>query len=258
MAGPRIYFGAVAIQSYSGPLKPHPKALIIDGDPAIGRMLRIVLESEGYRVLWSRRGADGMAEAVSSRPDAIILELELPDGSGFAVLGALREWCSAPVLILSGRAGVADKVRALDSGANDYMVKPIAPEELAARLRVMLRCEPPTSGGPLLVSGALRIDMVTREMTIHGRLLELTATEEAVLYILARHAGKLVPRERLLRAVWGTDAARKVHDLQVHVARLRRKLEEHAGVNLIRGEGGAGYSLSLIPDGEYLGPPNGF
>ncbi len=246
MAGPCSNAGAVPNCGFPGPLKPHPKVLIIDGDPAIGRMLRIVLESDGYRVLWRQNGADGVVEAVNGRPDAVVLELDLPDSGGFGVLGELREWCDAPVLILSGRSGVGDKVRALDGGANDYMVKPIAPEELAARLRVLLRCEPPAGDGPLLVSGALRIDMVTREMTFHGRPLELTATEGAVLYILARHAGKLVPRERLLRAIWGTDATRKVHDLQVHIARLRRKLETGSGSNLIRGEGGAGYSLSLV------------
>jgi two-component system KDP operon response regulator KdpE len=234
-------------------VKPHPKVLIVDSDPAIGRMLRVILEGERYKVLWSRSGADGLAQGVESRPDVIILELDLPDGDGFAVLDALREWYGAPVLILSERAGVADIVRALDSGANDYMVKPFAPEELAARLRVLLRSEPPTSDGPLLVNGPLRIDMSTREMTMNGCSLELTATEEAVLYILAHHAGKLVPRGRLIRAVWGTNDASKVHDLQVHIARLRRKLEERGGNNLIRGEGSVGYSLSLAADHECAG-----
>src|ERR1019366_7961140 len=149
---PRSGNGAPA-SSFHGALKPHPKVLIVDSDPAIGRMLNIILESEGYRVLWSRNCADGLTEAVNSRPDAIILELDLPDGDGFDVLGSLREWCEAPVLILSGRAATADKVRALDGGANDYMVKPIAPEELAARLRVLLRCEPPTWRRLIVVGG---------------------------------------------------------------------------------------------------------
>jgi two-component system KDP operon response regulator KdpE len=231
-------------------LKPHPKVLIVDDDPAIGRMLRPMLEGERYKVLWSRDGAGGVTQAVESRPDVIILELDLPDGDGFAVLAALREWNEAPVLILSGRAGVADKVRALEAGANDYMVKPFAPEELAARLRVLQRCEPPTSDGPLLVSGALKIDMATREVTVNGSSLELTATEEAILFILARQAGKLVPRPRLTRAIWGTDAVPKISELQVYIARLRRKLEERGGINLIRGDGSEGYSLSLTADHE--------
>lgn len=153
----------------------------MDDDPAIGRMLRILLEGERYKVWWTRTGADGLTAAVEHRPDVIILELDLPDVDGFAVLDAVREWNKSPVLILSGRAGVADKIRALDAGANDYMVKPFAPEELAARLRVLQRDEPPMSDGPLLVSGALRIDMATHAATVHGCALGLTATEEAVL-----------------------------------------------------------------------------
>jgi len=232
------------------PLKPHPKVLIIDDDPAIGRLLRVLLESERYKVVWSRNGASGLTQAVEGRPDVIILELDLPDGDGFTILDALREWNQAPVLILSGRARIADKVRALDAGANDYIVKPFAPEELAARLRVLQRDEPPQSDGPLLLTGALKIDMATREATVSGCSLDLTATEEAVLYMLARHAGKLVPRGRLIRAIWGTDSANKLRDLHVHIARLRRKLEKCGGNNLIRGDGSAGYSLALVADHE--------
>ncbi len=217
----------------------------MDDDPAIGRLLRVVLEGERYRTRWARSIADGLAQAVEGRPDAIILELDLPDGDGFAMLEALREWNEAPILILSGRQGVADRVRALDAGANDYVCKPFAPEELSARLRVLLRSEPPTSDGPLLVSGALRIDMATHEVTVNGRAIEPTATEEAILFILARHAGRLVPRERLVRAIWGTGAGERVNDLKVHISHLRRKLEENGGVNLIREGSGLGYSLAV-------------
>jgi two-component system KDP operon response regulator KdpE len=232
-------------------LKPHPKVLIIDADPATGRMLRIVLEAGRCRVLWTRSLAEGLAEVVEKRPDAIVLELDLTDSDGFEAIDALREWSSAPVLMLSGRASIADRIRALDAGANDFMTKPFAPEELAARLRVLLRSEAPESEGPLFVSGALRIDMATREMTVNGFPLGLTATEEAVLYILARHAGKVVLNERIIRAVWGASSAGKVHDLQVHVARLRRKLEERGAHKMIRGEGGVGYSLALPAEHEY-------
>jgi two-component system KDP operon response regulator KdpE len=224
----------------AGSLKPHPRVLIIDGDPAVGRMLRIVLEAGRCRVLWARSLAEGLAEAVEKRPDAIVLELDLADSDGFEAIDALREWTSAPVLMLSGRASIADRIRALDSGANDFVTKPFAPEELAARLRVLLRSELPESDGPLFVSGALRIDMGTREMTANGFPLGLTATEEAVLYILARHAGKSVPHERIIRAVWGVSSSGKIHDLQVHVARLRRKLEDRGVHKLVRGEGGGG------------------
>ncbi len=214
-------------------------------------MLRILLEGERYKVLWSRDGERGLIQAVEHRPDVILLELDLPDGDGFAVLGSLREWNEAPVLILSGRAGVSDKVRALDAGANDYLVKPFAPEELMARMRVLQRSELPASDGPLLVTGALKIDMASHAVTVNGLSLELTATAGAILYILARHAGKLVPWQRLTRAVWGTDAAPKLAELRVYIAGLRRELEQHGGKNLIRGDGNLGYSLLLETDHEY-------
>jgi two-component system KDP operon response regulator KdpE len=228
--------------------------LIVDDDPGIGRMLRPLLEGAHYKVLWVRNGENALVQAVNSRPDVIILELDLPDGDGFTVLGALREWNVAPVLILSSRAGVADKVRALDAGANDYLVKPFAPEELAARLRVLQRYEPPENDGPLLESGGLKIDMATRRVTVNGSPIKLTATEEAVLHILARHAGKLVPCQRLTRAVWGVDATTKLFELRVYIAAIRRKLEEHGGNNLLRGQGVAGYSLSLADDHESTAP----
>jgi len=232
-------------------VKPHPKVLIVDDDPAIGRMLGIFLERERYKVLWGRNGESGLRQAVESRPDVIILDLDLPDTDGFAVLAALREWNKAPVLILSGRTGVADKVRALDAGANDYLVKPFALEELAVRLRVLQRDEPSTDDGPLLITGAVRIDMATHTVTVSGCPLKLTPTEEAVLLVLAQHAGKLVPRGRLLRSVWGTDAATKNNDLHVHIARLRRKLEELGESDLIREDGSLGYSLALVTGHEY-------
>lgn len=225
-------------------MKPHPKVLIVDDDPAIGRLLQIVLTGQRYKTLWSRSVSEGLARAVEGRPDVIILELDLPDGDGFAMLGALREWSVAPVLILTERPGVADKVRALDAGASDYMNKPFAPEELAARLRVLLRIEPTTSDAPLLVLGGLRIEMGTREMAVNGHTLELTATEEAILFILSRHAGWLVPKEHLVRAIWGSGADGKIHDLKVHIANLRRKMREHGESNLIQGGGSVGYCLS--------------
>jgi two-component system KDP operon response regulator KdpE len=216
-------------------------------------MLRVLLESEKFRVLWRPRGVDGLAEGVKWRPDVFILELDLPDGDGFSVLGAIREWSDSPVMILSRRSGTADKVRALDAGANDYMVKPFAPEELAARLRVLLRSELPTDDGPLLVSGALTVDMVTRKATVNGSSLELAAIEEAILHILARHAGKIVPWRRLVRTIWGTDGGAKILDLRVHISRLRQKLRMRGAGGLIKGRGTVGYTLSLAPDSEGAG-----
>ena len=224
--------------------------LIVDDDPAIGRMLRPILEGERYKVWCSRSAQDALELAVEHRPDVIILELDLPDGDGFAVLEALREWSATPVLILSGRVDIGDKVRALDAGANDYVAKPFAPAELAARLRVLQRCEPPLDDGPLVISGALQIDLATHAATVSGHPLKLTATEEAILFILARHAGKFVPQQHLTRVIWGTAVADKIGELRVYIARLRRKLEEYGGHNLIRGEGTVGYGLALAADQE--------
>jgi two-component system, OmpR family, KDP operon response regulator KdpE len=211
-------------------------------------MLRVVLESQRYRVVWSRRGRDGLAEGVRWRPEIVILELDLPDMDGFAVLQSFREWSNAPLMILSGRTGIADKVRALDAGANDYMLKPFAPEELAARLRVLLRNGALPDDGPIFLNGALRIDMATREVTVNGRALAISATEEAVLHILARHAGKIVPWRRIVRAIWGADAATKIHDLQVHISRLRRKFAMQGVTDVIMGHSALGYTLSLSSD----------
>ena len=231
-------------------MKIHPKALIVDGDPGIGRMLRVVLESERYRVLWRRTGLEGIALGVKWRPDVFILELDLPDGDGFAVLHSLREWSDAQVIILSRRTSTAEKVRALDAGANDYMVKPFATEELTARLRALMRSELPTDDGPLLVIGSLKIDLATHKSTANGCSLQLTATEEAILHILARHAGKIVPWQHLVRAIWGTDTNTKILDLRVHISRLRRKLEMRGANDPIRVQGTGGYTLSIASDRE--------
>jgi DNA-binding response OmpR family regulator len=141
------------------------------------------------------------------------------------------------MLILSGRTGVADKVG--------------APEELAARLRVLQRCEPPRNNGPVLMSGPLQIDTATRIATVNRAPLILAATEESVLHMLAQYAGKFVPRQRLIDAIWGAGAAGKISELQNYIARLRRKLEEHGGSNLIRGHGSVGYSLALAAENAY-------
>ena len=230
-----------------GVLKPHPHILVADNDPATGRLLQLVLESKRYRVRWCRSVGEAVHMAVELRPDVIVQELDFPEGSGFDLLERVREWGDIPVVVLTARSAIADKVLALDSGASDYVVKPFAPEELAARLRVHLRTEQPKSDGPVLVVGPLRMNLALREVSVAGRLMKLTGTEEAVLAMLARYAGMLVPRERLLRAIWGGEAESKRLDLQVHISNLRRKFKECTDADLIRSEGSLGYSLTHVP-----------
>jgi two-component system, OmpR family, KDP operon response regulator KdpE len=227
-------------------MKPNPKLLLLDDDPAIGRMLAVLLETWRYKVSWARNAQTGLARAREDRPDIIVLELDLPDMEGFALLQALREWNAAPVLILSARTGVADKVRALDAGANDFMTKPFAGEELLARLRVLQRCEPVMTDAPTLIAGPLRVDIATHAVAVNGKAVTLTPTEDAIFYILARHAGQRVTCAHLIRAVWGTDTAAKIDDLRAYIWRLRQKLGRKGASDLIRADGGIGYSLAAF------------
>ena len=226
-------------------MKPKPTALIIDEERAVRRLVRIVLEQQRYKVIEAATGRLGLKTAIKQRPDVIILELDLPDVSGLVVLRRLRERIHTPVLILSERGKVDDKVRAFDGGADDYLTKPFDTAELLARLRVIQRNLPGVPDGPLLLEGGLRINVASHEITIRGQKLDFTPTEEAVFHFLARHAGKPVACKDLVSWVWGADADNKIHDLRVYIAHLRRKLAAYREEILIRTEGSVGYCLSL-------------
>jgi two-component system KDP operon response regulator KdpE len=232
-------------------MKLNPTALIIDGELAVRRLVRILLEEERYKVIGADTGRKGLEAAVEQRPDVILLELDLPDIDGLVVLRRIREWSQKPVLILSERNGSADKVTAFDAGADDYLTKPFDNAELLARLRVIQRCLPGVTDSPLLVEGDLRVNLAAHEVTIKGQKLDFTPTEEAMFYLLARHAGKTVTCKHLAHCVWGTDADDKIHDVRVYVAHLRRKLGVYGGEILIRTEDGVGYCLSLANRTEH-------
>jgi two-component system KDP operon response regulator KdpE len=231
-------------------MKPRPIVVAIDSDKGTRRLLRQVLEPRGYRVFEADTAQRGLQAASGHRPDVVILELDLPDLDGLNVLERLREWSRAPVLVLSGRKGEADKVAALDAGANDYLTKPFGSGELLARLRVLQRPIPWVTEGPLLQEGNFSVNLATHEVRIKGRRVQLTPTEEALLYVLVRYAGKVVTTTHLIRSLWGPEAQNKTRDVQVYLGSLRKKLESYASGVRIETKGSVGYKLLLAGSTE--------
>jgi two-component system KDP operon response regulator KdpE len=231
-------------------MKPRPIVVIIDGDKGTRRLLRQVLEPEAYRVCEAENAERGLEEAVRRRPDVIILDLDLPKVDGLVMLGRLREWSRAPVLVLSARDREADKVAALDAGANDFMTKPFGSAEMLARLRVLQRSVPWITDGPLLVEGEVSINLATHEVRLKGRRINFTPTEEALFFILVRYAGKVVPCNHLTRCLWGLEGENKLRDLRVYIGNLRKKLENHGQGVRINTQGSTGYKVRLVNDDE--------
>ncbi|MDL0440761.1 response regulator [Stutzerimonas frequens] len=219
--------------------------LIIDDEPQIRKFLRISLASQGYRVLESTDGRDGLARAALEQPDLVVLDLGLPDMDGQDVLGELRSWTRVPVIVLSVRSSEAEKVRALDAGANDYVTKPFGIQEFLARVRALLRLPQSTTNSPgQVLCGALCIDLAFRRVSLGERIVSLTKKEYAVLAELARHAGRVVTQQHLLKIVWGPSHAGDSHYLRVVIGHLRQKLgDDPAAPRFIVTEAGVGYRL---------------
>jgi two-component system KDP operon response regulator KdpE len=229
----------------SDPSSPKPLVLVIDDEVQIRRLLRVTLEANGYRVLEAATGGDGIAETAQRKPDAVVLDLGLPDLDGLAVLGRLREWSRVPVLILTVRDADDEKVAALDSGADDYVTKPFSTAELLARLRVALRHAQPLPDNAVFHSGDLEVDLASRQITVSGKEVKLTPTEYAFLRLLVRNAGRVVTQRQILTEVWGPKAVEQTHYLRVYAAHLREKLErDPARPELILTEPGVGYRLT--------------
>jgi two-component system KDP operon response regulator KdpE len=208
------------------------RVLIVEDEPALLRALRIDLRARGYEVLTAASGRDALAQAARLPPDAVLLDLGLPDGDGTDVIRQLRGWSSAAVIVLSGRATAQDKIGALDAGADDYVTKPFSMEELLARLRAALRREDPDRPAAVITVGSCLIDLaaytVIRQASDGGKPepVHLTPTEWRLLEILLRSPGQLVGTGRLLAEVWGPGFEHNSHYLRFHMARLRRKLED--------------------------------
>lgn len=217
--------------------------LLIDDEPQIRRLLRVVLEAEGYKVLEAEDGQTGLIEAATRRPDAIILDLGLPDLPGVEVLRRLRGWSGIPVLILSVQDAEEDKVTALDDGADDYVTKPFNSQELLARLRVLFR-RSPSHDEPVFEVGDLKVDLSGRQVWVADRQVDFTATEYALLRELVRHAGKVVTQKQLLTTVWGPHSTEHSQYLRVYFSHIRKKLTDRGlPPDLIRTEVGVGYRL---------------
>jgi two-component system KDP operon response regulator KdpE len=221
--------------------------LVIDDDQAVRRFLRTVLAGQGYAVVEAGSVAEGIDQLQRARPDAVLLDLGLPDGDGTQVLAALPpDGPRIPVIVLSARGHEGDKVIALDSGADDYLTKPFGAGELMARLRaVMRRGRSPGGATPdVLEVGAIRIDQPRHEVTVEGKLVRLTPIEFKLLVELARQPGRVLTHRQLLRDVWGGSAVEQSHTLRVHIATLRRKLErDPAQPRWLVTEAGVGYRL---------------
>jgi two-component system KDP operon response regulator KdpE len=221
--------------------------LVVDDDPGLARALAINLRARKYEVSLAATGAAALQLAASNPPDAVILDLGLPDMEGTDVVRGLRGWSSTPILVLSARHDQRDKVSALDAGADDYITKPFGMDELLARLRAALRRNAASSvDWPVVETESFVVDLAAKRVTRDGQDVRLTPTEWHLLEVLARHQGRLVTQRQLLREIWGPTAEKESQYLRVYIGTLRRKLEpvpSHPR-HLIT-EPGMGYRLDL-------------
>ncbi|MCD2155676.1 response regulator [Rhodococcus cerastii] len=220
------------------------RILVVDDEPQILRALRINLTVRGYDVVTASTGAGALRAAAERPPDVVILDLGLPDMDGTEVLAGLRGWCTAPVIVLSARTDSADKVEALDAGADDYVTKPFGMDELLARVRAAARrgTSAADTSEPSVETASFTVDLAAKTVSRRGEQVHLTPTEWGMLEMLVRNRGKLVGQKELLREVWGPAYDTETHYLRVYLAQLRRKLEDDpANPKHLITEAGMGY-----------------
>jgi two-component system, OmpR family, KDP operon response regulator KdpE len=224
--------------------------LVVDDEPPIIRFLRASLMAAGHRVVTAENTAGGLAAVAREKPDVVILDLGLPDRSGFAVISEIRKNSAIPIIVLSARSDERSKVEALDLGADDYIGKPFGIAELMARIRAGLRHRYQSQGEtPAFVSGELTVDLVRRQVTRAGHEVKLSPKEFELLRHLVAHAGKVLTHRHLLREVWGPAHAEEVQYLRVFIRGLRQKIEpDPTRPTHILTELGVGYRLQLPPE----------
>jgi two-component system KDP operon response regulator KdpE len=226
---------------------PGQSILVIEDEPQMRKFLRASLTSHGFRVVEAGTARDGESLATTNAPDLVLLDLGLPDGDGIDLVRRLREWSRVPILVVSARGREADKVVALDAGADDYLTKPFGVGELLARMRVAFRHAQAGTGAasiPVMTIGSLTIDVARREVMVSDRPVHLTPIEYKLLVLLAQNVGKVLTHRQILQEVWGPAYAGQTHYVRVHMAELRKKIEaDPAQPKLLITEPAVGYRL---------------
>jgi two-component system KDP operon response regulator KdpE len=229
---------------------PRRTVLVVDDEPQIVRAVKVLLRGAGLDALAAHGVEEALDLAALHRPDAAIVDLLLPDGTGVDVCRGLREWSGMPILVLSAVDEEDEKVAALEAGADDYVTKPFGSRELLARLQAALRRASPEPEEPVIAVGPLEVDLAAQLVRVDGHEVHLTRTEFGLLRALVRDRGKLLTHRALLREVWGQAYVEDVATLRTHIANLRRKIEAPDGAagapprRLIRTETGVGYRLA--------------
>ncbi len=219
-----------------------PRVLVVDDEPAIRRFLHTALADGQFTLVQAENGHAALAAAVSTKPDVILLDLGLPDLDGVEVISRIRQWSQVPIIVLSVRDREADKVRALDAGADDYLTKPFGVGELLARIRVMLRRSLAQVPEPVIHIEELEIDLARRLVRLRGETVALTPTEYELLRLLAVNAGKVLTHRQMLKQIWGAGYVEQPHVLRVNISNLRHKIESNASrPRYILTESGVGY-----------------
>jgi two-component system KDP operon response regulator KdpE len=223
-------------------MKANETILVIDDEKQIRRLLEITLSANGYKVILSANGKEGLVDAATQHPSLILLDLGLPDIDGQEILKKLREWYQKPIIILSVRDSEEEIIKALDNGANDYLTKPFRTGELLARIRVALRLDSSDSDPSEMTFGSLSIDRVNHVVRKNNEIVKLTGTEFSLLLLLAKNSGRVLTHQYILKEVWGYGYIEQTQYLRVFVAQLRKKIEDNPSKpTLLITESGIGY-----------------